>query len=526
MQRLTDSGVIQVVAVTDPMELGFARQAMVGVRVTGSIEPVADAIAALAEVDYVVITAGSYDVLAEVVAESDEHLLEIVSDRIRADQRGAVDRDVHVPPPAQADLLVGRPLTRGTSRPTADLSLWHETTPTDWTPRPALEGDVEADVAIVGAGFTGLWTAYYLTVAEPSLRVVVVESEVAGFGASGRNGGWCSALFPTDARPRRRTPRCAAPWTRCCGWPTAEGIDCHAAKGGTVVLVRSPAQLTRVRREYGDAVLSPAEAADAPARHADPRRDVHPGLRGHPPRPAGPRPRRRGGAARRHASTSGRRRCRSRPGVVRTPRGSVRAPHVVRATEGFTPRLPGLARAVVPVYSLIVASEPLPASVWDEIGLARRQTFSDHRHLVIYGQRTADDRLVFGGRGAPYHLRSAIRPEFDREPRVFAGLHATLLDLFPVLRGTRFTHAWGGPLGIPRDWTASVGLDRSTGLGWAGGYVGDGVSTTNLAGRTLADLVPDRATDADPAAVGRPPLARSGSRSRCAGSASTPGCAP
>ena len=183
------------------------------------------------------------------------------------------------------------------------------------------------------------------------------------------------------------------------------------------------------------------------------------------------------------------------PGVVRTPRGSVRAPYVVRATEGFTPRLPGLERAVVPVYSLIIASEPLSPDVWDEIGLARRETFSDHRHLIIYGQRTADDRLVFGGRGAPYHLSSRISPAFDREPRVFAALHATLLDLFPVLRGVRFTHAWGGPLGIPRDWCASVGLDRATGLAWAGGYVGDGVSTTNLAGRTLCDLILSRSSD-------------------------------
>jgi glycine/D-amino acid oxidase-like deaminating enzyme len=131
----------------------------------------------------------------------------------------------------------------------------------------------------------------------------------------------------------------------------------------------------------------------------------------------------------------------------------------------------------------------MPAGVWDEIGLARRETFSDHRHLIIYGQRTADDRLVFGGRGAPYHFGSRVRPDFDRDQRVFARLYSTLLELFPVLRGTQVTHAWGGPLGIPRDWCASVGLDSGTGLAWAGGYVGDGVSTSNLAGRTLRDLV-------------------------------------
>jgi len=167
----------------------------------------------------------------------------------------------------------------------------------------------------------------------------------------------------------------------------------------------------------------------------------------------------------------------------------VRAAVVVRATEGYTARLPGLRRALAPVYSLMIATAPLPPSVWDRIGLRERETFTDLRHLIIYGQRTADGRLAFGGRGAPYHFGSGIRPEYDREPRVFADLRRTLGVLFPALRDVPVTHTWGGPLGIARDWSASVGLDRATGLGWAGGYVGDGVATTNLAGRTLAALV-------------------------------------
>jgi glycine/D-amino acid oxidase-like deaminating enzyme len=375
-------------------------------------------------------------------------------------------------------------------QPWASLSFWHETTPTDWTPRPSLDGDVDADVAIVGAGFTGLWTAYYLAQAEPSLKVVVVEAEVAGFGASGRNGGWCSALFPTslgeaqDAAMRGSVDEVHRV-------ALAEGIDCHFAKGGTIVLARNRAQLARARAEYGDRVLSPEEAAQRlratrtlGATYTPDCAAIHPGrlVRGLADAVTA-----RGVAL--HERTPA---LSIEPGVVRTRRGAVRAPYVIRATEGYTPRLPGLGRAVVPVYSLIIATEPLPASVWDEIGLAQRETFSDHRHLIIYGQRTADDRLVFGGRGAPYHFGSRVSPAFDREPAVFAALHATLLDLFPVLSATRFTHAWGGPLGIPRDWCASVGLDRSTGLAWAGGYVGDGVSTTNLAGRTLADLVLER----------------------------------
>ena len=180
------------------------------------------------------------------------------------------------------------------------------------------------------------------------------------------------------------------------------------------------------------------------------------------------------------------------PGQVTTERGTVSADVVVRATEGYTPSIAGHRRTLVPVYSLIVATEPLDDAVWDRIGLADRQTFADHRHLIVYGQRTADGRLVFGGRGAPYHYGSRVRPSHDQEPRVFGKLCRTAVELFPVLRGSRFTHAWGGVLGVPRDWCASVGLDRRTGLAWAGGYVGDGLSTTNLAGRTLRDLVLDR----------------------------------
>jgi len=185
----------------------------------------------------------------------------------------------------------------------------------------------------------------------------------------------------------------------------------------------------------------------------------------------------------------GTRATRVEPGVVRTPLGDVRAPHIVRATEGFTPSLAGHRRTVLPVYSLMLATEPLPHSDWQQIGLAGRETFNDGRHLIIYGQRTADGRLAFGGRGAPYHYGSRGQPRFERVPRVHDGLWQTLVDMFPVLQDRAVTHRWGGPLGIPRDWYASCGLDERTGLAWAGGYVGDGVGTSNLAGRTLADLL-------------------------------------
>jgi glycine/D-amino acid oxidase-like deaminating enzyme len=395
------------------------------------------------------------------------------------------------------------------------LSYWLSSVPGDLTPARPLPGDLDVDVAIVGAGFTGLWTAYYLATAQPGLRIAVCEREIAGFGASGRNGGWCSALFPASlAKLERMAGRGPAVAMYRAMQDTvdevgraavAEGIDCHWAKGGTVQLARSPAQLERARQAVAEArtfgfgqqdlrLLSAAEASE---------RVTATGVLGgtFTPHCAAIQPARlaRGlaEAVRRHGVAVFERTAVTEiaPGRLRTRAGTIRAEYVIRATEGYTPLLPGLHRAIAPVYSLMIATEPLPEATWEQIGLAGRPTFGDHRHLIIYGQRTADGRLAFGGRGAPYHLGSMIRPEFDRSPAVFAALRRSLAELFPVLGDVPVAQAWGGPLGVPRDWCASAGLDRATGLGWAAGYVGDGVATTNLAGRTLADLVLGHDTD-------------------------------
>ena len=397
------------------------------------------------------------------------------------------------------------------------IPLWWDTLPADLRgpERSPLPGDLDVDVAIVGAGYTGLWSAYYLAAADPSLRIVMLEQAVAGFGASGRNGGWCSALFPASlpavARPYGREPALALQREmrrtidEVRRVADLEGIDCHFTKGGTVVAARSQAQLERARayvaegREWGDseddlALLGPADVAERIG-----ATDVLGGT--YTPHCAAIHPARlvRGLAAaverhgvRVHEHTPV---TRIEPRRVETPYGTVRADIVLRATEGYTAALPGHARTLAPVYSLMIATEPLPDSLWDRIGLARRETFADFRHMIIYGQRTADGRLAFGGRGAPYHFRSRTRPVYDSDAGVHEALHETLLELFPVLAGAQVTHRWGGPLGVPRDWFPSCGLDVHTGLGWAGGYVGDGVATSNLAGRTLADLVLARDSD-------------------------------
>ena len=383
--------------------------------------------------------------------------------------------------------------------------LWWDGIP---TPSPyAGELPPDVDVVIVGGGFSGLWTAYYLLGLRPDARVLVLEAEHAGFGASGRNGGWVSGLWPVPmSKVAGEHGRSAALALGAALRDTVdevgrvcdqEGIDADFVKGGTVSLARGPAQVHRARAHFraqagwrdGTVWLSGPQARDRFAAR---------GVGGATYNPSCARVHPRllvdglAGAVRSRGATiaEGGRVSSVRPGQVQLASGpTITARTVIRATEAWTARLPALRRRIAPVYSLMVATEPLSQELWATIGLREMETFNDYRHVIIYGQRTADDRLAFGGRGAPYHPGSGIEPSFDTDEGVFARLRATLRDLLPQIGNVPFTHAWGGPLGITRDWHPSVGLDVGTGVGWAGGYVGDGVAASNLAGRTLADLV-------------------------------------
>jgi glycine/D-amino acid oxidase-like deaminating enzyme len=394
----------------------------------------------------------------------------------------------------------------------------------DLRPRAALTSDARFDVCLIGGGLTALWTAYALVSADPSLRVAVLEREIAGFGASGRNGGWCSSLFPRSAASLERTHgREAAVAMRRAMVDTvaevgrvveAEGIDCDFLQGGTVLFARDEVQRRAARTgvaearsfgvdkfEFWDSEVvadrfgvagldgtTPAAVFDPATARVQPAKLVR-------------------GLARVVESrgvalfertevvdfSAGRVRFRALDGSG--AEGEVAARHVIVATEGYGPTLPRVRRRILPIYSLMIATEPLPDSVWDEIGLAHGETFSDYRHLLVYGQRTADNRFAFGGRGAHYHFGSAVDPRFERSDAVFAHLRRTLGELFPAVADAGVTHRWGGPLGIARDWHATASYNPRTGVGFAGGYVGDGLSTTNLAGRTLADLVLERRSD-------------------------------
>ncbi|BDI22020.1 FAD-binding oxidoreductase [Herbiconiux sp. L3-i23] len=397
-------------------------------------------------------------------------------------------------------------------RPYRDVSLWLDQVAEqgdDLAPRPPLAGDLVVDVCIVGGGLTGLWTAHYLLEAHPDIRIAILEKEIAGFGASGRNGGWCSALFPASAAAlERRHGVDAAVAMRRAMIDTVDevgraaeqlGIDCDFVKGGTVAFARSAAQERLARAELDEAQRFGTD----PLVTIDPARFGADGARSavFDPSCARLQPAKlvrglaRSVEARGATIYEGTAAIDFAANRVTTAHGTVHADAVVLALEAYSATLPKTHRRLLPLYSLMIATEPLPAAVWDEIGIEHGQTFGDYRHLLIYGQRTADDRIAFGGRGARYHYASAVRDDYDRVPRVFEHLRQALRELLPATRDARVTHTWGGPIGVPRDWHATVSFNRSTGVGFAGGYVGDGLSTTNLAGRTMADLVTGRRSE-------------------------------
>jgi glycine/D-amino acid oxidase-like deaminating enzyme len=413
-------------------------------------------------------------------------------------------------------MLAGTPM-----RDYSSVSYWLETCGDDLTPRAPLDGSTSADVAILGGGYTGLWTAYYLLKQRPDLRVTILEREICGFGASGRNGAWCApGLNISLGRLRKLHGHDAARRTYQAVFDAideigavarSEAIGIDWRRGGELEVARGPhetpglAGSLRVLERFGfgdryqlldaaalgdrvriegatGALYTPDAAAIQPAKLAR-------GLA---------RTVERMGATI-HEQTEvvdyrPRRDAHGSPALV-TARGTVTADAVVLAGEAYLTRLPRLHRALIPIWSLIVLTEPLPDEAWAKIGWQHHELIGSPRYTVVYLSRTADGRLLFGGRGAPYRFGSPIRDEFDRHDHTHEMLRGLAREWFPILRDFKFTHAWGGPVGMPRDWHPTINFDRRSGIASARGYIGHGVSTANLAGRTLAELIGGQQTE-------------------------------
>ncbi|QGV79901.1 NAD(P)/FAD-dependent oxidoreductase [Streptomyces ficellus] len=385
------------------------------------------------------------------------------------------------------------------------ISFWYaqEGTP---VPREPLPGDTTADVCVIGGGYTGLWTAYYLKKAVPFLNIIVLEQKFCGYGASGRNGGWLYNGIAGRGRYARAHGHEAAvrlqqamndTVTEVVRTASDEGIDADVHQGGVLEVAHTPAQLARLRAFHSVEVAFGEKDRELYGARETAERVRVTGAVGSSWTPHGARihPVKlvKGLAATVealgvtiHESTPV---TEIRPKHAVTPYGTVRAPYVLRCTEGFTASIKGHKRTWLPMNSSMIVTDPLPQDLWDAIGWAGRETLGDMAHAYVYAQRTADDRIAIGGRGVPYRFGSRTDNDGRTQQATVDALREVLVRFFPRLAGTPVAHAWSGVLGVPRDWCATVTLDRSTGLGWAGGYVGSGVATANLAARTLRDLI-------------------------------------
>lgn len=399
----------------------------------------------------------------------------------------------------------------------APTSFWLDTTADDLAPRPGVRGDIAVDVAILGGGFSGLWTAYHLLCAEPGLDVAIVEREICGFGASGRNGGWCSPRFPVD--PGRLAKVAGVDRARDTMLALQrsvedigqmleeEGIDAHYHRGGLLSLAIGEHQLAAVhssKKAYervgigqGSRLLSAAEARSrvsipgiAGGLWTPAGASVHPGnlVRG-----LARAVERRGGrifeqTAVDAVAPDG------RPALV-TANGTVSARRaVVVAAEAYLPQVVGYGRSVLPMSSSIVLTAPLTDAQWATIGWAGRESIGEQSHAKIYMTRTQDGRILFGSRGAPYQLSSATPEEALGSDRMYSWMRDTVRAWFAAAGPIDFTHQWGGYLGVPRDWMPSVSFDAASRVGLLHGYTGRGVSTSHLSARLLAGLILDRPT--------------------------------
>lgn len=393
-----------------------------------------------------------------------------------------------------------------------DVAYWYRDLGGLPPPRPPLSGEVRADVCIIGAGFTGLWTAFYLKDLQPDLDVLVVERAFAGFGASGRNGGWLTGGFAwthdrylqggTEAGVRGLVAAMGGTVDEVIRVAEAEGIDADICRTDELMVAVNPAQMARmraevaVRRHWGEDRVTAIGAAELAGKiripgalgamvvggvaRIQPAKLVQ-GLA-------------RAVEARGVRIAEGTTVLGLRPGRVETDRGTVRARVILRATEGFTAGLPGLRRDWLPLNSAQVVTAPLPPDAWDRIGWQNNEILGDFANSYSYCQRTRDGRIALGCRGVPYRWGSATDTDGTPDDGTIRRLVTNLRRHFPAAAEVNIDHAWCGVLGVPRDWCATVGLDPTTGIGWAGGYVGVGVSTSNLAGRTLADLATGRQT--------------------------------
>ncbi len=375
---------------------------------------------------------------------------------------------------------------------------------------PALRGTVDADLCIVGGGFTGLWAALHAKAGDPSREVVLLEAETIGFGASGRNGGFCVASLTHGIENGLARFADEMDVLERLGLENFDGlvadlerysIACDFEPTGELTALLEPYQEAwddELLRRWGhDVVRLDGEAMRAQVNS--------PTYRG------GIWDRTGAGVLDPGKLCAGLREAALRLGVriyehtaaqwldgdvVLTAAGRVRARRTLLATSAYPPLVRAQRRYVVPVYDYVLVTEPLSAAQRASIGWENRQGIGDGANQFHYYRLTADDRILFGGYDAVYRFRGPVGPRWDEHEPTFATLSQHLFTTFPQLEGLRFSHRWGGAIDTSSRFSVFFGLAHRGRTAYALGYTGLGVAAARFGARVALDLLDGRDTEA------------------------------
>lgn len=397
--------------------------------------------------------------------------------------------------------------------PNEDLSFWLSTYG-PYEPNPPLQGELQADVAIVGGGFTGMAAAYYLRKADPSLRVVVLESNVVGYGASGRNGSFAMTVIGLglDVLAMLKGKQAAREGHHymeravdTLGELVEENnLDCEYTRPGFLRMATTPGYVKKIKKQIDLAHslgIRGIEWLERDAAREQVNSDLYLGAWWEP-RMALVNPAKLVREMKRvnvlqgvgiFEGTPVTNIVRGKKLVLRTPGGAVKAEKMVLATNAYSHLIPQLKRHQVPAWTYMLATQPLTSQQFREIGWERRQGVEDARNLIHYYRISSDNRLVMGG--GPVGLSFGGDMQRDNNVAAWEHLEKHLGQVFPSLKGIPVTHKWGGPFSVTLDLTPALGYLGDKRIVYSVGCIGHGVSLSHLNGQTIRDLLLEEKTD-------------------------------